>query len=150
MNLHHDTESFKDLIELTARMFNIPSASIRKDYFITYILANFSHSRYCSDVVFKGGTSLSKCYPKSIERFSEDLDLTYIPDEGMSDKQISKKLKDIEKVLIQNGKFEKINDERNDRNKSCLVWFHDDYRNDEIVKLEIGSSVRPHPYSKKL
>ena len=28
MNLHHDTESFKDLIELTARMFNIPSASI--------------------------------------------------------------------------------------------------------------------------
>jgi hypothetical protein len=27
---------------------------------------------------FKGGTSLSKCYPESISRFSDDIDLMYV------------------------------------------------------------------------
>ena len=76
-------------------MFNIPSSAVRKDYFITLILQNLSNSIFLDNVVFKGGTSLSKCYPNSINRFSEDIDLTYIPDEGMSNKQISKKLRKI-------------------------------------------------------
>ncbi|MFZ3591598.1 nucleotidyl transferase AbiEii/AbiGii toxin family protein [Bacillus sp. DJP31] len=98
---------------------------------------------------FKGGTSLSKCFPNSIERFSEDIDLTFIPEEGMSDKQISKRLKVIEETLIGQGKFEKINGERNNRNKSSFVWFFDDQIDTERIKLEIGSEVRPHPFTEK-
>ena len=44
MKLHHDTETFKDLIELTGKKLNIPSAAVRKDYFITYILTNLATS----------------------------------------------------------------------------------------------------------
>jgi predicted nucleotidyltransferase component of viral defense system len=113
------------------------------------VLNNLSNSEYVNEVVFKGGTSLSKCYPGSIERFSEDIDLTYIPKEGMTDKQISIILKSIENCLINNTKSEIIREERNNRNKSTFVWFNDDCKNEEKIKLEIGSSVRPHPFSKK-
>ncbi len=145
MNLHHNS-SFNELISLTSTHFNLPVDAIRKDYFITMILSNLYNSEYKDCIVFKGGTSLSKCYPNSIERFSEDIDLTFIPDEGMSDKQISKKLKSIEKILSNGFKLEKINSERNDRNKSAFVWYDDEYKDIEKIKLEIGSSVRPHPY----
>lgn len=149
MNLHNNAEIFEELIELAAKQYNLPSSAVRKDYFITLILSNLQNSPYLEHVVFKGGTSLSKCYPGSIERFSEDIDLTYIPEEDMSDNQTSKKIKAIEKVLVGYGEMEKIDPERNNRNKSCYVWFTDAYKEIERIKLEIGSSVRPHPYSKK-
>ncbi len=148
MNLHLNNKNFEELINLSSNFFNIPSSAIRKDYFITMILANLSNSEYKDFVVFKGGTSLSKCYPKSIERFSEDIDLTYLPITGMSNKQISKTLKSIETELAKGFKVEKISSERNDRNKSSKVWFNNNMRNEESIKLEIGSSVKPHPYNK--
>ena len=51
--------------------------------------------------------------------------------------------------MVGYGEMEKIDPERNNRNKSCYVWFTDAYKEIERIKLEIGSSVRPHPYSKK-
>lgn len=93
MKLHLNHSDFEDLIEITSQKINIPSGAVRKDYFITIILNNLSNSGFVDNVVFKGGTSLSKCYPNSIERFSEDIDLTYIPEDGLTNKQISKKLK---------------------------------------------------------
>ena len=149
MNLHNKTNEFEELIELTSEYVNVPSAAVRKDYFITLILKKLSESDFLGSVVFKGGTSLSKCYPESIDRFSEDIDLTYIPEDGLSDRQINRKLKAIEKILIESAKHETINEERNDTNKSCFVWFNDEYKESEKVKLEIGCSLRPHPYSLK-
>lgn len=67
MNLHHRIEEFEELIELTSNQVNIPSGAVRKDYFITIILKNLAESEYLEHVVFKGGTSLSKCYPGSID-----------------------------------------------------------------------------------
>jgi len=67
----------------------------------------------------------------------------------MSNNQISKIIKAIEKVLVGYGEMEKIVPERNARNKSCYVWFTEAYKEIERIKLEIGSSVKPHPYSKK-
>jgi predicted nucleotidyltransferase component of viral defense system len=149
MKLHHSEETFQELVELTAKQYNLPSSAVRKDYIITLILSPLEDSPYLEQVVFKGGTSLSKCYPGSIQRFSEDIDLTYIPKCGMSNHQVSNELKSIERVLIGEGKFEKIGRERNDRNKSSYVWFSEEFRAEERIKLEIGSSVRPHPYGKK-
>ena len=73
MKLHESIEEFKDLILLTAKYTNIPQLAISKDYNIVMLLDNLAKSEYVDQCVFKGGTSLSKCYPHSIERFSEDM-----------------------------------------------------------------------------
>lgn len=95
--------------------------------------------------MFKGGTSLSKCYPGFIERFSEDIDLTFLGIDE-TDKVCDKTIKKIEKVMTVGAEIEKIYAERSNRSKSMFVWFGDKANR---VKLEIGSSVRPDPYSKK-
>lgn len=146
MKLHLDNETFEELIQVTSMHFGIPELAVRKDYFITIILKRLSNSDYKNNVVFKGGTSLSKCYPGSIERFSEDIDLTYIPYEAESNKQIDKTLKKIESMLTCETKWEKINEERSRRNKSARVYFEKDLYSGTPIKLEIGSSVRSEPY----
>ncbi|MDO5095970.1 MAG: nucleotidyl transferase AbiEii/AbiGii toxin family protein [Peptostreptococcaceae bacterium] len=113
-------------------------------------LHQLSESSFSNRVVFKGGTSLSKCFPNSIERFSEDIDLTYDPQEDLSDKHVERDLKSIEKILSSGFKVEKIIQERNPKNKSSYVWLSDENKDDEKIKLEIGASVRPHPFSKKV
>lgn len=65
--------------------------------------------------VFKGGTSLSKCYPGSINRFSEDIDLTFVPNEEMSPGQYDKMLKKVEAAIIGSAFHEKIIGDRNHR-----------------------------------
>ena len=143
MKLHKNEAEFRDLITLVAREKHIPESAVERDYYIVQALLLLSQSAYTSCCVFKGGTSLSKCYPGSIERFSEDIDLTYIPESDMSDKQIERKLKAIESIMTTGAETEVIPDERNERNKSIWFWFGN---RESKIKLEIGSSVRPEPY----
>lgn len=112
-------------------------------------MQNLQNSEYAEKCVFKGGTSLSKCYPGSINRFSEDIDLTFMPAEDMNNKKYSKALKQIENTITTGFFIEKIGAERNDRNKSAYVWPENEKKEVYQVKLEIGSSVRPDPFSKK-
>ena len=98
--------------------------------------------------MFKGGTSLAKCYPGSICRFSEDIDLTYVPKTKIGVQQYDKDLKAIEQTISAGFRLEKIPNERNRRSKSSNVWFDESDRNGKI-KLEIGTSTRPDPYGKK-
>lgn len=144
MQLHKFSEDFRELISIVAYNMNLPESAVERDYYIVLLLNNLAHSDYSEHCVFKGGTSLSKCYPGSIERFSEDIDLTYLGKDGMSDKQYSRAIKQIEEIMTRGANTEKIDSERNDRNKSMFVWFGDKANR---VKLEIGSSVRPDPYS---
>ena len=145
MNLHEHKKDFKELISIVADKMNLPESAISRDYFIVLLLNNLANSEYASLCVFKGGTSLSKCYPGSIERFSEDIDLTFL---GMNkeDNYCDKTIKKIEKVMTIGFNTRKINEERNKRNKSMFVWFDNE---ENKIKLEIGSSVKPDPYSKK-
>ncbi|MGE1062822.1 nucleotidyl transferase AbiEii/AbiGii toxin family protein [Megasphaera paucivorans] len=99
MKLHEDAENFEALSRLTSAYIGIPETAVRRDYLIIMILEKLSRSAYRDQCVFKGGTSLSKCYPESIKRFSEDIDLTYLPEKGMSDKEINRQLKKIERIL---------------------------------------------------
>ena len=78
MRLHKDAETFRELISIVAADKHLPESAIERDYYIVLLLKNLSESEYADRCVFKGGTSLSKCYPGSIERFSEDIDLTYL------------------------------------------------------------------------
>lgn len=73
MKLHNSKEVFSDLIEIASDYYKIDSALVEKDYFVTLLLKELT-TRVPS-LLFKGGTSLSKCY-KIIDRFSEDIDLT--------------------------------------------------------------------------
>lgn len=93
MNLHEDKQSFEDLAILTAQYIHIPIAAVKRDYYIVMMLQLLENSEYADQCVFKGGTSLSKCYPDSIKRFSEDIDLTFISNDNLGNKQYNKALK---------------------------------------------------------
>ena len=73
MKLHNDKERFQEAIRATSTMFGIEPALVEKDYFVTLFLRKAVER--IPGLVFKGGTSLSKCY-NLIDRFSEDIDLT--------------------------------------------------------------------------
>lgn len=73
MELYENSEQFRDAIVATAEYFKVSPAIIEKDYFVTLILKKLNEN--IPGILFKGGTSLSKCF-KIINRFSEDIDLT--------------------------------------------------------------------------
>lgn len=149
MNLHKHREEFEELIAISADYIGVPADAVRRDYYIVQMIQNLQNSEYAEACVFKGGTSLSKCYPGSINRFSEDIDLTFIPVEDMNNKKYSRALKRIENTISAGFLMEKIEAERNDRNKSAYVWPENESRETCRIKLEIGSSVRPDPFSKR-
>lgn len=70
--LHNDKEKFKEIIDYISRKTGIVTQIIEKDYYVTMILRLLAEQ--VPYAVFKGGTSLSKCY-KIINRFSEDIDI---------------------------------------------------------------------------
>lgn len=72
MYLHEDKERFEALINISAERTDFTAQVIEKDYYVSMILRLLSHKM--PFVVFKGGTSLSKCH-KVIKRFSEDIDI---------------------------------------------------------------------------
>lgn len=133
------------MITVVANEKHISESAVERDYYIVMMLKALADSPYAEQCVFKGGTSLSKCYPGSIDRFSEDIDLTFL---GMdlSDKVCDKTIKKIEGVMSAGAQTEKINSERSDRSKAMYVWFADPA---DRIKLEIGSAVRPDPYTKR-
>ena len=53
-----------------------PAHLLEKDVWVVWVLRALFESPLATDLTFKGGTSLSKVY-KVIDRFSEDIDLTY-------------------------------------------------------------------------
>ena len=68
MILHKDKENFEIAINVTSRYFNVSPAIVEKDYFVTLVLNELT--KKVPELLFKGGTSLSKCF-KIIDRFSE-------------------------------------------------------------------------------
>lgn len=70
--MHNNKELFSDVIIATSNALNIAPAIIEKDYYVTLLLKRITEK--CPDIIFKGGTSLSKCF-KIINRFSEDIDI---------------------------------------------------------------------------
>ena len=90
MNLH-EKEEFRDLINLVSEETGISEAIIEKDYFVTIFLRDLVQE--VPDVIFKGGTSLSKCYGV-VRRFSEDIDLNYSNGDRKPSVSMRRKLKD--------------------------------------------------------
>ncbi|WP_180954558.1 nucleotidyl transferase AbiEii/AbiGii toxin family protein [Bacillus sp. V5-8f] len=73
MNLHNNKDVFQEIVEAASSEFNLQPFQVEKDYYVSLFLKNLQE--VASNIIFKGGTSLSKCY-NVIDRFSEDIDLT--------------------------------------------------------------------------
>ena len=70
-----DQERRNLLFEATAREMKVSSTIIEKDFWVCVVLNYLlNESKFKDYFIFKGGTSLSKCYGV-IKRFSEDADL---------------------------------------------------------------------------
>lgn len=93
--LHENREEFTNAVNLASEYFHILPIIVEKDYYVTMILRELSERQ--KFVVFKGGTSLSKCH-KVIKRFSEDIDITI--DARLSQGQM-KKLKEVIKDIAE-------------------------------------------------
>ena len=99
MNLHDYKTAFQGAIVATAQHFGISEIYVEKDYWVTLALKEiFTNESTRELAVFKGGTSLSKCF-RVIERFSEDIDLVVIKEEGETDNSLKRKLKNVTDVL---------------------------------------------------
>lgn len=98
MKLHENEELFKQAIRYTAQKMNIPEIFIEKDYWVTFALYTLFKSEIGSQVVFKGGTSLLKCYG-IINRFSEDIDLVVLRNDGESNNQLTNKIRKVSEII---------------------------------------------------
>ncbi len=98
MNLHKNKEIFKEAIIATSQLKGIAEIYIEKDYWLTLILKTVFESEIGKEVVFKGGTALSKCN-SLIKRFSEDIDLVVLRNPKETGNQLKKKLKIISKFV---------------------------------------------------
>lgn len=70
--LHDNQTLFHDILLAVREETGIHSAIIEKDYYVTLLLQKIVEKN--PEIIFKGGTSLSKCH-KIIKRFSEDIDI---------------------------------------------------------------------------
>ena len=92
-----------EALEFAAARIGRPAHLLEKDIWLVWVLSAIYESTLASKLTFKGGTSLSKVY-RIIDRFSEDVDLTYdirelaadllkqgnpIPDSASQEKKIS-------------------------------------------------------------
>ena len=75
MYLHKENkELFRDIISIVSERKNVTTDIVEKDYYVTMILYLLSQKEI--EIIFKRGTSLSKAYGV-IDRFSEDIDITF-------------------------------------------------------------------------
>lgn len=98
MRLHENSELFKQSVRFTSERMNIQPEYVEKDYWVTLALYKiFQDDREC-DTIFKGGTALAKCF-RVIERFSEDIDLVMMRNEGEGNSKMERKVKNPSKSI---------------------------------------------------
>lgn len=100
MKLHENKQLFKEAVITSAELFNMKNIYIEKDYWVTFALKQIFLSQMADQAVFKGGTSLSKCY-NLIDRFSEDIDIAVLKNEGESEALITRKVRYLSKLVTE-------------------------------------------------
>jgi hypothetical protein len=153
MTLHEDKDAFRDAIRAASDHMGIRDVYVEKDYWITFILERLSRSTNSKNIVFKGGTSLSKVY-KLIERFSEDVDLAILKAEGQTETQVRNMIRSVEKEITSG--FEEVNidgitSKQKNFRKTAFNYEREiasDLRSgiQEKLILEINSFANPVPF----
>ncbi len=103
---------FSDLVSQASRQLKIPADFVEKDYWVTYVLYRLVKAGV-DDFVFKGGTSLSKGW-NLIDRFSEDIDLLFVPSSISKDRQRSR----LKKVNTLASSFDGLNFDKDNSENS--------------------------------
>lgn len=126
----------------TAIQMGLPSVAVEKDVWVTCVLQMLFASDISGDIIFKGGTSLSKAY-NLIERFSEDIDISVNPkmfgleSEDPTKKQM-KKLRKASSLFVEEVLANKIKNAINENKLS-------DFLTVETEPLGEGDKTYPEP-----
>jgi predicted nucleotidyltransferase component of viral defense system len=149
MNLHYDKKLFSDTLRAASQHLDIKLEFVEKDYWITLLLSRLSKSKYVSESVFKGGTSLSKGY-NLIERFSEDVDIAIINDNAKSGNEIKNIIRTIEKEITQDMseiQIAGVTSKGSRFRKSVFQYMSIDNgnKNNKLI-VEINSFANPFPF----
>lgn len=91
MNLHLDQDAFATILDNVAKSEGIRSDILEKDYYVTLMLKELAVIQNEIKAYFKGGTALYKAL-SSINRFSEDIDLTVCVEDCESLTQAKRRL----------------------------------------------------------
>lgn len=103
-------ERRREIIVAAANRRGMSEEAVEKDWWVTLVLKAVFSTEWAGELVFKGGTSLSKGWDL-IERFSEDIDLSInrsvlgFNEEFVSNTQVSKLRKKASEFIC--GKFQK-------------------------------------------
>lgn len=145
--LHENREEFTNAINLASERFHILPVVAEKDYYVTMILRGLAIR--LPFVVFKGGTSLSKCFG-AIKRFSEDIDITI--DTRLSQGQM-KNLKEVIKEIAAELRLQipNIDETRSRRSynryilefKSVIGALDDDVRSSVLMETSFAEVSFP-------
>lgn len=151
MKLHHNIKLFSDTLRAASQYFDIKLEFIEKDYWITLVLSRLSNSKYVSESVFKGGTSLSKAY-NLIERFSEDVDIAIINEKGKTGNEIKTIIRTIEKEItpdLTELQIDGVTSKGSRFRRSVFEYVSTDKRNqNNKLIVEINSFANPFPYQR--
>ena len=155
MRLNDDQLFFQDSINETSSHFKIAQEYVEKDYWLYLILKEIFKNNE-NGYVFKGGTSLSKCF-HLINRFSEDIDISYSTSyEELTVGGVRKKFEDIIKAIERVGL--KVANRKNLRSRRYFNQFLCPYesivekRNDNIerkVIVELAAQTPSFPSETK-
>lgn len=145
--LHHNKEIFEQVVLRVANDKGIAPEIIEKDYYVTLFLKRIRDLQ--PNIIFKGGTSLSKCF-KIINRFSEDIDLNIETESKPTEGQRKKLKANIVSVIDEFG-FTLANPDnvrsRRDYNKYVIDYpsvFTADYLK-EYLLVETAVYIKAYP-----
>ncbi len=150
MKLHRSIEEFKDIILIVSEHQGLDPTIVEKDYWITSALYHLSKSEYKNNVVFKGGTSLTKCY-KDLHRFSEDIDIAILAND-MTNSKIKKTLQKVEEIMSFELKSNEFDEERKSGDYRYTQFTYDSLFSGKLrelhpkIRFELTSFMHPHPY----
>lgn len=134
----------------TSSYLGVKAEIVEKDYFVTLFLKKLTE--IMPEIVFKGGTSLSKCY-HVIQRFSEDIDLNLQANKTPSESQ-RKRMKSAIIQVIEELQFQLMNPEdvrsRREYNRYMIDYpssVSADYLKEQLI-VETAIYQRAYPTRK--
>ncbi len=167
--LHTDKDEFLKILQQASAQTNFPLRLLEKDYYITLVLDNIQ--KLSPNLVFKGGTCLSKIYFNYF-RLSEDLDFSInLPSNDINRtkrRQLIKPIKEgIEPFLLKlNMKIDLSQRVSFNESRQYIYYLYYEsiiLNKEEFIKFEIGLRFKPvmpvhegqikhkfiHPFTKK-
>ena len=153
MKLHIDKDAFSVIIDNISERTSIRKDIIEKDYYVVLMLFELAEKQSVLPAYFKGGTALYKAL-KTLNRFSEDIDLTV----EISDCSKSQGKVRLEKASTKYSVLERTTEKQKEINTKGSITAVYDYKpittidtQDELqrfghVKVEATSFTVSEPY----